>query len=200
MGQHLSPRYGKKILVSGYPILTAVNWSQHWCPICVHYQFSRALKLARKYEIEHWSWSSKTINWSADSFKKKRHLNDLTHEPAISSCDTGQWLSCFDICQLTILWMSNVKDVDLRRRAWETPPVQSVGEYVRTYVRTLDQSRDNQTKEVDHILWVWGSVPRAREARVGAPRKKTFSWFKSSVLVEPVWISLDNLTLFGLSN
>ena len=200
MGQHLSPRYGKKILVSGYPILTAVNWSQHWCPICVHYQFSRALKLARKYEIEHWSWSSKTINWSADSFKKKRHLNDLTHEPAISSCDTGQWLSCFDICQLTILWMSNVKDVDLRRRAWETPSVQSVGEYVRTYVRTLDQSRDNQTKEVDHILWVWGSVPRAREARVGAPRKKTFSWFKSSVLVEPVWISLDNLTLFGLSN
>ena len=200
MGQHLSPRYGQVILVSGYPILTAVNWSQHWCPICVHYQFSRALKLARKYEIEHWSWSSKTINWSADSFKKKRHLNDLTHEPAISSCDTGQWLSCFDICQLTILWMSNVKDVDLRRRAWETPPVQSVGEYVRTYVRTLDQSRDNQTKEVDHILWVWGSVPRAREARVGAPRKKTFSWFKSSVLVEPVWISLDNLTLFGLSN
>ena len=26
-------------------------------------------KLARKYEIEHWSRSSKTINWSADSFQ-----------------------------------------------------------------------------------------------------------------------------------
>ena len=36
---------------------------------CVHYQFSCALKLARKYEIEHWSRSSKTINWSADSFQ-----------------------------------------------------------------------------------------------------------------------------------
>ena len=58
MGRHLSPRYGQVILVSGYPVLTAVNWSQHWCPICVHYQFSCALKLA-----------SKTINWSADSFQ-----------------------------------------------------------------------------------------------------------------------------------
>ena len=58
MGRHLSPRYGQVILVSGYPVLTAVNWSQRWFPICVHYQFSCALKLA-----------SKTINWSADSFQ-----------------------------------------------------------------------------------------------------------------------------------
>ena len=69
MSRHLSPRYGQVILVSGYPVLTAVNWSQHWRLICVHYQFSCALKLARKYEIEHWSRSSKTINWSADSFQ-----------------------------------------------------------------------------------------------------------------------------------
>jgi len=54
MGQHLSPRYGQVILVSRCPVLTAVNWSQHWCPKCVHYQFSCAPKLARKYEIEHW--------------------------------------------------------------------------------------------------------------------------------------------------
>ena len=54
MGRHLSPWYGQVILVSGYPILTAVNWSQHWCAICVQYQFSRAPKLARKCEIEHW--------------------------------------------------------------------------------------------------------------------------------------------------
>ena len=54
MGQHLSPRYGQVILVSGYPASTAVNWSQRWCPKCVHYQFSCAPKLARKYEIKHW--------------------------------------------------------------------------------------------------------------------------------------------------
>ena len=65
----MGPRYGQVILVSGYPVLTAVNWSQHWCPICLHYQFSCAPKLARKYGIEQWSRSSKTINWSASSFQ-----------------------------------------------------------------------------------------------------------------------------------
>ena len=54
MGRHLSPRYGQVILVSGYPVLTAVNWSQHWCAICVQYQSSCAPKLATKCEIEHW--------------------------------------------------------------------------------------------------------------------------------------------------
>ena len=32
----------------------AVNWSQHWCAICVQNQFSCAPRLARKCEIEHW--------------------------------------------------------------------------------------------------------------------------------------------------
>ena len=55
MGRHLSPRYGQVILVSGYPVLTAVNWSQHWCTICVQYQSPCAPNLvARKCEIEHW--------------------------------------------------------------------------------------------------------------------------------------------------
>ena len=54
MGRHLSPRYGQVIIVSAYPVLTAVNWSQHWCAICVQYQSSCAPKLARKCEIEHW--------------------------------------------------------------------------------------------------------------------------------------------------
>ena len=54
MAPHLSPRYGQVILVSRYPVLTAVNWSQHWCAICEQYQSSCAPKLARKCEIEHW--------------------------------------------------------------------------------------------------------------------------------------------------
>ena len=49
--------------------MTAVNWSRHWCPICVSLFLCSDPKLARKYEIQHWSRSSKTINWSADSFK-----------------------------------------------------------------------------------------------------------------------------------
>ena len=110
----------------------------------MHYQFSCALKLARKYEIEHWSRSSKAINWSADSFQKTRHVDELTHEPAIWSCDTSQWLSCFDSCQLTILWMSNIHDVDLPRDAWDTPPsllivspTLPLDAYARTYARQI---------------------------------------------------------------
>ena len=50
MGRHLSPCYGQVILVSGYPVLTAVNWSQHWCAISFYW----APKLARKCESKHW--------------------------------------------------------------------------------------------------------------------------------------------------
>ena len=40
-------------------------------------------------------------------------------------------------------------------------PTRKICRRVRTYVRTLGQSRENQTKRGCHILRVWGSVPRA---------------------------------------
>ena len=105
----------------------------------------------------------------------------------IWSCDTGQWLSCFDSCQLTILWMSNVKDVDLPRHAWDTPPfllivsptlpVQSVHEYVRTYVRSVNHVKTKR-KDVDRILSVWGSLPRALCVH-GSPTIRSFNWQKN---------------------
>ena len=59
--------------------------------------------------------------------------------------------------------MSDVKDVDLPRHAWDTPPfllivsptlpVQSVDEYVRTYVRSVNHVTTKR-KDVDHILSV----------------------------------------------
>ena len=163
MGRHLSPRYGQVILVSGYLVLTAVNWSQHWCPICVSVFLCFNPKLARNYEIEHWSRCSKTINWSADSFQINHVTSMSWHMSRLygQSWDTGQWLSCFDSGQLTILWMSNVKDVDLPRHAWDTPPfllmvsstppVQSLDAYLRS-VNHVTTKR----KEVDHIRWIWG--------------------------------------------
>ena len=27
------------------------------------------------------------------------------------SCDTGQWIPCFDRCQFIVTWMSNIKEV-----------------------------------------------------------------------------------------
>ena len=63
MGRHLSPRYGQMILVSGYPVLKAVNWSQHSCAI----SFSSAPKLARKFESKHWfpygADGRRTVTW-----------------------------------------------------------------------------------------------------------------------------------------
>ena len=70
--------------------------------------------------------------------------------------------------------MSYIKDEDLPRHAWDTPPfllivsptlpVQSVDAYVRTYARSVSHVTTKR-KEVDHIPWVWGSVPRAHRAR-----------------------------------
>ena len=44
--------------------------------------------------------SLETSNLSAGNFKKTRKLDGSTTEPAIRSCDIGQWIPCFDSCQL----------------------------------------------------------------------------------------------------
>ena len=33
----------------------------------------------------------------------------LVPEPAMQSCDLGQRITCFNSCQLTIVWMSMIK-------------------------------------------------------------------------------------------
>ena len=149
MGRHLSPRYGQVILVSGFPVFTAINWSKHWCPICVRYQFSCAPKLAKSMRLNIVRDLVKQLTGQRTASK---YLDELTLEPTIWSWDTGQWLSCFGSCQLTILWMSYIKDVDLPRHAWDTPPFLLIVspappvQFLDAYVRTLGQSRDNQTK------------------------------------------------------
>ena len=46
---------------------------------------------------------------SVDNFRKNMTSIGSTPEPAIWSCDTGQWISYFDSCQLTTTWMSNIR-------------------------------------------------------------------------------------------
>ena len=176
MGRHLSPRYGQVILVSGYLVLTAVNWSKHWCPMCVHYQFSCAPKLAKKYEIEHCSRSSKTINWSADSFQinhvtsmswhmspRYGHVILVSGYPFLTAVN---WPYCE--CPMLKMWIyQDTPETPLPFDSFPYP-TRTICRRVRTYLRTLGQSRDNQRKEVDHILWVWGSVPCAFRA-CGSP-------------------------------
>ena len=158
------------ILVSGYPVLTAINWSQHWCPICVHYQFSCALKLARKYEIEHWSRSSKTINWSADSFQINHvtsmswhmspryvHVILVSGYPVLTAVN---WPFCE--CPIYKMWTCQDTPPSLLI-VFPTPPLQSVD----AYERTLGQSLDNQTKRG----WPYSMSMRLCRAR-GSPAKK----------------------------
>ena len=158
MGRYLSPRYGQVILVSGYPVLTAVNWSQHWCPICVHYQFSCALKLARKYEIEHWSWGSKTINWSVDNFQ-------INHVTSMSWHMSPQFGHVILISGYPVLTAVNWPFCECPTyKMWtcqDTPD--SLPYPTLTICRQSITANCVATKrkEVDHILWVWGSVPRA---------------------------------------
>ena len=170
MGRHLSPRYGQVILVSGYPVLTDVNWSQHWCPIFVHYQFSCALKLAGKYEIEHWSRSSKAINWLADSFQK--NMSPRWVETWARDMVTWYLSVVILFWQLSIDNFVNVQlqDVDLPRIAWDTSPSLLIVsptlllQSVDAYVRSVNHVTTNW-KEVDHVLWVWVSFPCALRAR-----------------------------------
>ena len=42
-------------------------------------------------------------------YKKKSELDELTLEPIIRSCHSGQQIPCFDSCELTIIWMSIIK-------------------------------------------------------------------------------------------
>ena len=147
MGRHLSPRYGQVILVSGYPVLTAVNWSQHWCPICVSVFLCSDPKLARKYEIEHWSRSSKTINWSADSFQ----INYVTSMSWHMSPRYGHGIlvSGYPVWQQSIDHIVNVqcKRCGLAKTRLRHPslpfdslpyPTRTIRRRVRMYVRSVN--------------------------------------------------------------
>ena len=173
MGRHLSPRYDQVIQVTGYAVLTAVNWSKHWCPICVHYQFSCAPKLAKKYEIEHCSRSSKTINWSADSFQIN-HVTSMSwhmsprygHVILVSGYPVLTAVKPYCECPVTI------KDVDLPRHAWDTapflltvsptPPIQSVDACVRSvnHVTTKRKEAD-QVGRLAAPLWFLSKFNRS---------------------------------------
>ena len=107
MNWHLSSRYGHEILVSGYPVLTAVNWIVNvQCKIC---------------------GLAKTPLWHPSL-----PLDSLPYPTRT-----------------------------IRRR---------VPTYVRTYLRTLGQSRDNQTK----IGWPYSMSMGLCRAR-GSPAIKAYS-------------------------
>ena len=97
MSWHMSPRYDYGIMVSGYPVLTAVNWPYCECPM-----------------LKMWTWQ------------------DTPETPSLP----------FDSLPY---------------------PTRTIRKRVRSVNHVTTKG-----KEVDHNLWVWGSVPRALRAR-GSP-------------------------------
>ena len=158
MGRQLSPQYGLVIPVSGYPVLAAVNWSQHWYPICVSVFLCSNPKLARKYAIEHWSRSSKTINWSADSFQ----INHVTSMSWHMTPRYGHGILVSGYPVLTAFnWPYIYKRCGLAKTRLRDPslPFDSLPYPTRTTRRRVCTYVTTKRKEVDHILWVWSSRP-----------------------------------------
>ena len=61
-----------------------------------------------------------TSTWSVINLKKT-HKTSMSSQPkpAIWPNDNGQWITCFDRCQLAITWMSNIKDVRCKPRLYD---------------------------------------------------------------------------------
>ena len=59
---------------------------------------------------------SKISTWSAVNFKKHKSSMSSKPEPVMWSGVAGQWIPCFDRCQLSITWMSNIKYIRCKPR------------------------------------------------------------------------------------
>ena len=110
---------------------------------------------------------------------KSRHLDELTLEPSIWQCDTGQWLSCFASChiQLSIDHIVNgqYKRCGFAKTRLRHPslpfdslpyPTCIICRRVRTYARSVTWQPNEKRLT---IFYEYGALSNARFAREGAP-------------------------------
>ena len=127
------------------------------------YQFSCAPKQARKYEIEPWSPSSKTINWSADNFR----INYVTSISWHMNPQYGHVILVSGYPFLTAVNLPHCEGpiyLDLPRYAWDTPPfllivsptppVQSVDAYARSITWQPNEKRLTIFYEYGAYRWI----------------------------------------------
>ena len=106
----------------------------------------------------------------------KKHVTSMscTLEPIIWSLDTGQWIPCFDRCQLVITWMCNIEEVNGKPRLHVS--LNLVLEY-GSHVARLPRHRgrvytptSNTASHDNHVkihLWVSFSFPYEYGAPLG---------------------------------
>ena len=102
--------------------------------------------------------------------------------------------------------MSYIKDVDLPRHAWDTPPfllivsptlpVQSVDAYVRTYARSVTWQPNEKRLTIFHE---YGTLSHARFARAGAPLSPVLASFCNSWRISRIRGSFDELGCLALN-
>ena len=109
--QHLSPRYGRVILVGGYLFLTAVNWPWNGSPTSNCKDISCMYKLT---QVDLYIFFGHQL----------AQLSSVTtSEPAIWSCDTGQRVSCLTAVNLHeypmwFSWCKPLCNLIFTKNAW----------------------------------------------------------------------------------
>ena len=141
----------------------------------MQYQFSCAPKLARKYEIEHCSRSSKTINWSAESFQI--NTSPRWFDTWARDMFMGYWSVAIVFWQLSIDHIVNVlyKRCGLAKTRLRHPslpfdslpyPTHTIRRRVRTYARSVTWQPNEKRFTIFHE---YGALSHARFARAEAP-------------------------------
>jgi len=135
---------------------------------------------------------SKTCTWAVANFKKNTGPQWALKTWAWWSHVTGQWIPCFDRCQLNITWMLNITDVRCKPALLifqgKTPwmrLLQSVTFYIDlhevAYRRIDGQSHDNQN------LLVWW-VTKFSKQRASAHDQELCYQTNAQSLVNKLWL------------
>ena len=100
-----------KIVGRSWPTSDHGERSQNLFPTCnsslnrVQGQFEIKILIVRHINTTYFIWACDHLK----TRKKILNLDGSTPEPAIRSGDTGQWISCFDSCQLITTLMCNMQ-------------------------------------------------------------------------------------------
>ena len=114
---------------------------------------------------------------------KSHHFDELTHEPAIWSCDTGQWLSSltavnWPYCECPI-YIKALAKTHLRHPSlpFDSLPYPNHTICRPVHVHMLGQSRDNQMKRGWPYSMGTGLCPK-HTSRLWEPRYNSKWWRK----------------------
>ena len=116
-------------------------------------------------------------------------------EPAIWSHDTGQRIPCFDRCQLTITWMSNIIEGGYKSRLHFSVSLLAGVWSPAGAPRSNTASHDNHKNQfigfLFFLIWVWGSAWRP----LGPPVLR-YNIVRALILPNSYWAIMNKILMF----